>query len=339
MLRTLNEQVKCSSHEDDDLEEASNSTDAYAGGEGPQRTPHAFGGTTRQKRRKFGTPASAYQDSPDETDVWFKNMESAVARIDSILTEDDFVSALDTRQLRRLVSTTLKEFGLAIFSTSSKKQTGSSRVGIKFIIYNPHGKYMDGDTLQTASDKIDVITSSYSNISSVNLRYGRTANGFYPYIIIYLRRIGRTESIIREDGNATTALDGGGLSTGAQISNPKAFSNPMRRSKDDKEKLDAYDGIEFEEEYDDLHFESIHEISYNDYVSDTSSTDKEKINRTIQEINTKLREIEQLIKHSQKFKNEIGADSKVFYKDTINRFGKISERLKVLQAKIREFNL
>ena len=80
------------------------------------------------------------------------------------------------------------------------------------------------------------------------------------------------------------------------------------------------------------------ELNYNDYVADDSTTPRQKINSSIKEINKRLSEVEQMIRHSQKFKNEIGADSGVFYKDTINRFQKISERLMRISSKIREFN-
>jgi tetrahydromethanopterin S-methyltransferase subunit G len=82
----------------------------------------------------------------------------------------------------------------------------------------------------------------------------------------------------------------------------------------------------------------IDEINYNDYRSDDSVTPRQKINFSIKEINRRLSEVEQMIRHSQKFKNEIGADSGVFYSDTIKRFQKISERLMRISSKIREFN-
>ena len=83
---------------------------------------------------------------------------------------------------------------------------------------------------------------------------------------------------------------------------------------------------------------NISELAYPDFKSDDTKTDRQKINLNIKEINRKLSEVEQMIRHSQKFKNEIGADSGVFYKDTFNRFQKISERLMRISSKIREFN-
>lgn len=82
----------------------------------------------------------------------------------------------------------------------------------------------------------------------------------------------------------------------------------------------------------------IAEINYKDYRTDETQTPRQKINSTIKEINRRLAEVEQMVHHSSKFKTEIGADSGVFYSDTIRKFQKISERLSRLQSKIREFN-
>lgn len=83
---------------------------------------------------------------------------------------------------------------------------------------------------------------------------------------------------------------------------------------------------------------SLNELNYQDFKADDSQTSRQKINSSIKEINVKLSEVEKMIAHSQKFKNEIGADSGVFYSDTVKRFQKISERLMKISSKIREFN-
>lgn len=82
----------------------------------------------------------------------------------------------------------------------------------------------------------------------------------------------------------------------------------------------------------------LNEMNYQEFKSDDSQTSRQKINSSIKEINKRLSEVEQMIHHSQKFKNEIGADSGVFYSDTVKRFQKISERLMRISSKIREFN-
>lgn len=83
---------------------------------------------------------------------------------------------------------------------------------------------------------------------------------------------------------------------------------------------------------------SLNELNYQEFKADNSQTSRQKINSSIKEINVKLSEVEKMIQHSQKFKNEIGADSGVFYADTVRKFQKISERLMRISSKIREFN-
>ena len=82
----------------------------------------------------------------------------------------------------------------------------------------------------------------------------------------------------------------------------------------------------------------LNELNYQEFKADDSQTSRQKINSSIKEINKRLSEVEQMIHHSQKFKNEVGADSGIFYADTVKRFQKISERLMRISSKIREFN-
>ena len=81
----------------------------------------------------------------------------------------------------------------------------------------------------------------------------------------------------------------------------------------------------------------IDEISYDEYRVEAQEGPKQKINQTIKEVDSKLREIEKMLVHSFKYKNEIQANDSIFYKDTIRKFNKIQERLLKLGTKIREF--
>lgn len=82
----------------------------------------------------------------------------------------------------------------------------------------------------------------------------------------------------------------------------------------------------------------IREVNYNDYKNDGSQTERQKINSNIIEINKKLREVEQMISHAHKLKNESGHDNGVFWKRTAGSFIKIKERLNRLSTKIIEFS-
>jgi hypothetical protein len=78
------------------------------------------------------------------------------------------------------------------------------------------------------------------------------------------------------------------------------------------------------------------EISYKDFKTDSRTTFKEKINHGIKEVSSQLYEIEKSVNRLSKLKTEIGADQKIFLKQTFQRFNKISERLLRLENKIRE---
>ena len=82
----------------------------------------------------------------------------------------------------------------------------------------------------------------------------------------------------------------------------------------------------------------IQEINYNDFKSDESSTERQKINLNIKEINRQLHEVERMINHAARLKTESGANNSVFWKGTLGRFQKINEKLLRISSKIREMN-
>lgn len=82
----------------------------------------------------------------------------------------------------------------------------------------------------------------------------------------------------------------------------------------------------------------IHEISYNDFKKDNTKSLKHKINDNIKYLNKQMRIAEQLIDHATKLKIESNTDRAIFFKSTYNRFSKISERMRRLEFKLREFN-
>ena len=80
------------------------------------------------------------------------------------------------------------------------------------------------------------------------------------------------------------------------------------------------------------------EINYSQFRKDDSKSDRQKINTNIKNINSMLREVEQLINHASRLKTESGADQSVFWKATSGQFIKIKERLTRLSSKILEMN-
>lgn len=123
---------------------------------------------------------------------------------------------------------------------------------------------------------------------------------------------------------------------------PYAFDGEIDPEEEDKEpKVMTYEQKLEEmirgamEAVDDI--ELIDEANYKDYFRDTSKTQRQKINDSIQEINSTLIKLERMIDQNIKLKNEIGADQSIFMKPTIRRFTKISERLIRIGNKIKGF--
>lgn len=90
--------------------------------------------------------------------------------------------------------------------------------------------------------------------------------------------------------------------------------------------------------YSNNEIKQLSEARYKDWATDPASTPSQKINRSIQEVNRKLYEIEQLVNRSMKLKTEAGLDQDVFWKQTVSKFNRISERMLRVGNKLRELN-
>lgn len=117
---------------------------------------------------------------------------------------------------------------------------------------------------------------------------------------------------ISED-NTTTSLDGG---LGMQQT-PNAFRRKVKKPSDT------------------TYCEPVNEVAYKEWVSDTTLSPKQKINKAILEVAKNLYEVERLIGRSAKLKTEINADQSIYWKNTVNKFTKINERLLKISSKIR----
>lgn len=116
--------------------------------------------------------------------------------------------------------------------------------------------------------------------------------------------------------------------SGESYNTPFAFTKKEKRPKDA-----SYSKVPSTTE---RFFKRIEEIAYKDFKNDQSKNEKQKINDHILEINRKLKEVEQMISHAHKLKNESGQTNDVFWKRTQGSFLKIKERLNRLTSKIVE---
>ena len=82
---------------------------------------------------------------------------------------------------------------------------------------------------------------------------------------------------------------------------------------------------------------NLSEINYKQYKNDDSLNSKQKVNKAIKEVNSKLFKIERIINQNIKLKTEDGVDSRQYWKSTRNNLYKISERMMRIGEKLRKF--
>ena len=80
--------------------------------------------------------------------------------------------------------------------------------------------------------------------------------------------------------------------------------------------------------------ENVNEGKYHDYRNDESLTAKQKIGYSMREVRDKLNELDKLVNMNVRLKNEIGVDSKTYWKNTHGAMKKISERLVKVARKV-----
>jgi hypothetical protein len=79
------------------------------------------------------------------------------------------------------------------------------------------------------------------------------------------------------------------------------------------------------------------EGSYKSYKNDETFTPKQKVNKAIRNINSKLHEIDRVLTHNIKLKNETGVDSTKYWKGTRKTLYRISEKMQRISEKLRKF--
>ena len=79
------------------------------------------------------------------------------------------------------------------------------------------------------------------------------------------------------------------------------------------------------------------EASYKDYKNDNTLSSKQKVNKSIKEVASRLYKIERVINQNIKLKTEEGIDNKQYWKSTRRSLYKISERMMRIGEKLRKF--
>ena len=81
----------------------------------------------------------------------------------------------------------------------------------------------------------------------------------------------------------------------------------------------------------------LNEVSYNEYKKDPDLSAKQKVNKSIKEVSSKLFRIERIINQNIKLKTEEGIDNKQYWKSARKNLYKISERMMRIGEKLRKF--
>jgi hypothetical protein len=82
----------------------------------------------------------------------------------------------------------------------------------------------------------------------------------------------------------------------------------------------------------------INEISYNSYKKDPVASPKHKINQSVSFINKGLKEIEKVVNHNVRLKQEMGVDNSIYWKSSRENLAKISERLLRVSRQLKELS-
>ena len=122
-----------------------------------------------------------------------------------------------------------------------------------------------------------------------------------------------------------------------EYNTPKAFSKDEEDENDNAE-TSGYKKVKSESTFMKIAKETVlSEISYKDYKKDESATSKQKVNRAIKEINSKLYKIESIVNQNIKLKSESGVDSTKYWKSTRSNLQKISEKMQRISERLRRF--
>lgn len=139
-----------------------------------------------------------------------------------------------------------------------------------------------------------------------------------------------------EEMNVTGAVAG--------YSTPGAFASPKETDDDHLKKALKKTGSGYiaadnskPNTYKVWEMKSLGEATYRQYVKDEAMTSHGKVNTAIHQMNSKLFEIEKIVRQSVRLKNEAGINKDTYWKSTQAKLGKIRERVMKLAVEIQKF--
>ena len=127
-------------------------------------------------------------------------------------------------------------------------------------------------------------------------------------------------------------------SGGEAYDTPIAFSKSKKEDEKNNGEVAGWKKVKTESKFMTLAKETLlSEIRYKEYKNDQNATQKQKVNRAIREINSRLYKIEGIINQNIKLKTEEGIDSNKYWKSTRSNLTKISEKMQRISERLRKF--
>ena len=124
---------------------------------------------------------------------------------------------------------------------------------------------------------------------------------------------------------------------GEAYDTPRAFSKSGKEDENDNAEQAGYKKVKESNYLQVAKATMLGEVSYKEYKNDESATSKQKVNRAIKEINSKLYRIESIVNQNIKLKSESGVDSTKYWKSTRSNLQKISEKMQRISERLRRF--
>lgn len=121
-----------------------------------------------------------------------------------------------------------------------------------------------------------------------------------------------------------------------EYNTPKAFS---KDKEDENENAEVFGYKKVKESTFKSMSKQMHltEAKYKEYKNDESLSSRQKVNRSIKEVNGKLFRIERILDQNVKLKTESGIDESKYWESTKRNLMKIEGKMKRLAEKLRSF--
>ena len=194
-------------------------------------------------------------------------------------------------------------------------------------------KVKKGDIIKMQDGEFGIVNKLKGRVAYIKLK--SNPGSFHPTEAERITYKGKFKgkdlySETEEIDEANTTVDAGG-----EYNTKYAFGK--KKKKDSTVGLMGYTQVEESTFMKMAKLTMINEVNYNEYKKDETASSKQKVNRAIKEVNSRLFKIERIISQNIKLKTETGIDENKYWKSTRENLSKISEKMERLSNKLRRF--